>query len=58
MLLMRGHGQLADMYLCISRVPSLVKVTCPRAPTHYRCPTHGAAAHSLCIEQWSSSPLH
>ena len=26
---MRGHGQLADMYLCISRVPSLVKVMCP-----------------------------
>jgi hypothetical protein len=32
MLLMRGHWQLADMYLCIARVPSLAKVPYPPHP--------------------------
>lgn len=33
MQLMRGHGQLADMYLCLSRVPALAKVPCPPHPS-------------------------
>ena len=33
---MRGHGQLADMYLCLARVPALAKVL--RSPTLCSCP--------------------